>query len=69
MIGMVMTVVAMVIGALAALLVIGFGGGLGIALLAAIVGFLLGTTIFAWIGMRVHVDQQARAESRFPTPG
>ena len=68
MIGMVMTVVAMIVGTLAALLVIALGGGLEVALLAAIIGFLLGTTVFALMGMRVHVGNQARAESRFPTP-
>ena len=68
MIGMVATVVAMILGALAALLAIGLGAPAEVALLFAIVGFLVGNISFAVAGMRTHVTQQARAESRFPTP-
>jgi hypothetical protein len=68
MIGMVMTVVAMIVGALAALVAVGVGLGGQIALLAAVVGFLLGTSIFAYVGMRTALANQANVESRFPTP-
>jgi hypothetical protein len=68
MIGMVATVVAMILGALAALLAIGVGLGAEIALLAAVLGFLVGTAIFAVVGMRTAIANQANAESRFPTP-
>ena len=47
MIGMVATVVAMIVGALAALVVVGFGGGVEVALVAAVTGFLIGTAAFA----------------------
>jgi hypothetical protein len=68
MIGMVMTVVAMIIGALAALVAVGVGLGGEVALLAAVVGFLVGTATFAYVGMRTAIANQANAESRFPTP-
>jgi len=67
-IGMVSTVVAMIVGALVALLVVGVGLGAEVALLAAVVGFLTGTAIFAVVGMRTAMAYQAGAESRFPTP-
>jgi hypothetical protein len=68
MIGMVMTVVAMIVGALAALVVVGLGGGVELALLAAVTGFLLGTATFAVVGMRTALGYQAGIEPRFPTP-
>ena len=68
MIGMVATVVAMIVGALAALVVVGLGAGVEVALLAAVVGFLLGTAIFAVVGMRAALSYQNNMESRFPTP-
>jgi hypothetical protein len=68
MIGMVATVVAMIVGALAALLAVGVGLGVEVALLAAIAGFILGTTVFAFVGMRTAMAYQGNIESRFPTP-
>jgi hypothetical protein len=68
MIGMVATVVAMIVGALAALVVVGLGAGVELALLAAVTGFLLGTAVFAAVGMRAALAYQAGIESRFPTP-
>ena len=68
MIGMVATVVAMIVGALAALIVVGLGGGVELALLAAVTGFLLGTAIFAMVGMRAALAYQAGIEPLFPTP-
>jgi hypothetical protein len=68
MIGMVATVVAMIVGALAALVAVGVGLGAEVALLAAVVGFLVGTAIFAYVGMRTAISYQANVESRFPTP-
>jgi hypothetical protein len=68
MIGMVATVVAMIVGALAALVAVGVGLGGGVALMAAVAGFLLGTAIFAVVGMRTAMAYQANIESRFPTP-
>ena len=68
MIGMVATVVAMIVGALAALFVVGLGGAVELALAAAVGGFLLGTAIFAVVGMRAALAYQAGIESRFPTP-
>ena len=69
MIGMVATVVAMIIGALAGLVVVGLGGGAAVALLAAVAGFTAATVAFVIMVMRTHVAQQTQAESRFPTPG
>jgi hypothetical protein len=68
MIGMVATVVAMIVGALAALVAVGVGLGGEAALLAAVAGFLIGTAIFAVVGMRTALGFQAGVESRFPTP-
>jgi hypothetical protein len=68
MIGMVATVVAMIVGALAALVVVGLGAGVELALIAAVTGFLLGTAVFAMVGMRAALAYQAGIESRFPTP-
>jgi hypothetical protein len=68
MIGMVATVVAMIVGALAALVVVGVGLGVELALLAAVAGFLIGTAIFAVVGMRTAMAYQGNMESRFPTP-
>ena len=68
MIGMIMTVVAMVIGALAALVAVGLGAGVEVALVVAVLGFLLGTGIFAYAGMRAAMDFQRGVEPRFPTP-
>jgi hypothetical protein len=68
MIGMVMTVVAMIVGALAALVVVGLGGGVELALLAAVTGFLLGTATFAVVGMRTALGYQAGMDANFPTP-
>jgi hypothetical protein len=68
-IGMVATIDAMIVGALGAVIAIGLGGGLAAALLLAVIGFLAGFGTFAVIGQRAAVGGQARAESRFPTPG
>jgi len=43
------------------------GHGL-VALVAAVVGFLVGTAIFAVVGMRTALNHQAGVGSRFPTP-
>ncbi len=63
-----MTVVAMIVGALAALVVAGLGGGVELALLAAVTGFLIGTATFAVVGMRAALSYQGRIEPRFPSP-
>ena len=68
MIGMVATVVAMIVGALAALAAVGLGAGVEVALVSAIAGFLLGTGLFAVVGMRTALANQRGVESRFPTP-
>jgi hypothetical protein len=68
MIGMVATVVAMIVGALAALVAVGVGAGVEVALLSAVVGFLVGTAVFAYVGMRTALGYQAGMEARFPTP-
>lgn len=68
MIGMVATVVAMIVGALAALVAVSIGLGVEFALLSAVAGFLVGTAIFAVVGMRTAMAYQGNVESRFPTP-
>jgi hypothetical protein len=68
MIGMVATVVAMIVGALSALVAVGIGLGGEVALLAAVAGFLIGTAIFAVVGMRTALAFEAGVESLFPTP-
>jgi hypothetical protein len=47
---------------------VGLGLGGEVALLAAVAGFLIGTAIFAVVGMRTALGFQAGVESRFPTP-
>jgi hypothetical protein len=67
-IGMVATIDAMILGALCALVAVALGTGVGIAVALAIVGFMVGFSVFAFVGMRAAMRQQVRAESRFPTP-
>lgn len=44
------------------------GGPGETAVLLGVIGFLIGTAIFAVVGMRSSLGQQARAASLFPTP-
>lgn len=67
-IGMVATIDAMILGALGAVVMIGLGAGVEVALLCGVLGFLAGFAVLAVVGMRSAIGQQARAESRFPTP-
>jgi len=67
-IGMVATIDAMILGALCALVAVALGTGVEIAVTLAIAGFMVGFSVFAFVGMRTSMGQQARAESRFPTP-
>jgi hypothetical protein len=67
-IGMVATLDAMIFGALCALVAIGLGAGFEVAIPLAVLGFVAAFFVFAVIGMRSAVGQQARTESRFPTP-
>jgi hypothetical protein len=66
-IGMVATIDVMIFGALWALVLVGMGATLEVAVLVGIVGFVIGFFIFASVGMRTAIGQEARAESRFPT--
>jgi len=68
MIGMVATIDAMILGALGALVAIGLGAGFEVAMPLAVVGFLAGFMLFGIAGTRGAMAQQARAESRFPSP-
>ena len=67
-IGMVATIDAMILGALGAVVMIGLGAEVAVALVLGVVGFLAGFAVFVAVGMRSAMSQQARAESRFPTP-
>ncbi len=67
-IGMVATIDVMIFGALWALVSVGIGATLEVAVLVGILGFVIGFIVFASIGLRMAIRQQARAESRFPTP-
>ncbi len=67
-VGMVATIDAMIFGAICGLVALGLGAGVTITVASAIVAFLVGFGIFAIVGMRTALGQQARAESRFPSP-
>lgn len=67
-IGMIATIDAMIFGALLAAVSMGLGLSLGTAVILAVAGFALAFALFLAIGMRTALGQQARAESRFPTP-
>ena len=67
-VGMVGTIDAMILGALGAVVMIGLGAEVAVALVLGVVGFLAGFAVFVAVGMRSAMSQQARAESRFPTP-
>jgi hypothetical protein len=67
-VGMVATIDCMIVGSLVALVTVGLGGGLSVALPLAVVAFIVTFAVFARMGMRTAIGRQARAESRFPTP-
>jgi hypothetical protein len=67
-VGMVATIVAMIFGAICGLVALGLGAGVTVTVASAVVAFLVGFGIFVIVGMRTALGQQARAESRFPTP-
>jgi hypothetical protein len=67
-VGMVAMIDIMLFAAVCALLAIGFGAGLPVAVLVAVVGFAVAFIVFANVGMRAAMGGQARARSRFPTP-
>lgn len=57
-----------IFGALCALVAVGLGAGLEVGVLLGAAGFVAAFSVFPVVGMRSAVGQQARAESRFPTP-
>ena len=67
-IGMVGTIDTMIVGGIVAIAALGLGASLEIALFAAILASLAGFAVLALTGMRTAIAQQARAESRFPSP-
>jgi VIT1/CCC1 family predicted Fe2+/Mn2+ transporter len=67
-IGMIFTIDAMIFGALVGLIVIALGGSPEAGIVVAIGAFIVAFTTAALIGMRTAMAQQARAESRFPSP-
>jgi len=67
-IGMVGTIEAMLVGALAGLVAVGLGAGAEIATLAAVGSFLIGVAIFAISGMRWAMSEESRGDARFPSP-
>lgn len=67
-IGMIATINAMIFGALLAAVSMGLGLSLGTAVILAVAGFVFAFGLFLAVGMRTALGQQARAESRFPTP-
>ena len=67
-VGMLGTIDAMIVGALSALVTVGLGAGAEVAIAVAIAGFVAFFIILALTFMRAAMRQQARAESRFPTP-
>ena len=67
-VGMLGTIDAMIVGALSALVTVGLGAGAEVAIAVAMAGFVVSFILAALTGMRAAMSQQARAESRFPTP-
>ncbi len=67
-IGMVATIDAMILGALAAVGAIGLGAPPEGSLAAGLIGFLVGFVVFSVVGMRWVLRDEADAESRFPSP-
>lgn len=67
-VGMVGVIDTMIIGAIAGIISLAMGAPLSIALLLAVAAFAVGFMVFAVLGMRTAMSQQARAESRFPSP-
>ena len=67
-IGMIATINAMLIGALVAIVAMGFGVSIATALLVGFVAFLIGVAALARIGMRTAFAQQERVTARFPAP-
>jgi len=68
-IGMVATIDSMILGALFALVAIGLGAAVEVTFLLAAIGFAAAFLSFARLGQRAALGGQARAESRFPSPG
>ena len=66
--GMISTIVAMILGALFALVAIGFGAGDDQAIVIGVAGFLLGFTGLAIVGNRAVMAYQTSIESNFPSP-
>ncbi len=67
-IGMIATIDAMILGALAALAAIGLGAPPEVSLAAGLVGFVVGFLVFSVFGMRWALRGEEDLESRFPTP-
>lgn len=66
--GMIATIDAMIVAAIAAVGVLGLGAALEIALAAAAAGFLAAFGVFLVVGHQAAMSGQEQSESRFPTP-
>ncbi len=67
-IGMIATIDLMIFAALCSLSSLAAGASVMLAIAVAALGFVVGFAIFAVIGMRTALGQQARGDSLFPTP-
>jgi hypothetical protein len=67
-IGMIGVIDAMIFGALCSAVALALGQPLVVALLVAVAGFVTAFALLASTGTRTAIEQQERAESRFPTP-
>jgi hypothetical protein len=66
--GMLATIEAMIAGALLAIGALGLGAGAAVAFLASMAGFVVTFVVFLFAGYRLAWANQARMESRFPSP-
>jgi hypothetical protein len=66
--GMLATIEAMIAGAILAIGALGLGANAAVALVASIAGFVATFVVFLFAGYRLAWANQARVESRFPSP-
>jgi hypothetical protein len=67
-IGMIGVIDAMIFGALCSAVALALGQPIEVALLVAVAGFVTAFALLASTGTRTAIEQQERAQSRFPTP-
>lgn len=68
-IGMIATIDFMVFGALCALVAVGAGARVELAVLVGVIGFTIGFVAFSVLGRRMAIGGQIRETPHFPRPG